>query len=123
MKNEETLQIAVSKFLKLKYPSVIFTAESSGIRLTIGQAVKAKKQRNPERGIPDIIILEPSNGYHGLCIELKKGGTRLKNGSIPNTKHTKEQAAVLDRLRQKGYLAEFAVGIDEAMQLIDNYLK
>jgi len=56
MKSEENLQIAISSYLKYQYPDVIFTSESSGIRLTIGQATKAKKQRSKHK-LPDMIIL------------------------------------------------------------------
>lgn len=61
--------------------------------------------------------------FHGLYIELKKEGTRLKkkNGDWAN-KHIAEQADVLGRLRMRGYCAEFAVGFDEAKKIIDEYL-
>ena len=58
MKKEDSIQLAVSTYLKIQYPYTIFTAESSGLKLTIGQAVKAKKQRNPVRGLPDLFIIE-----------------------------------------------------------------
>ena len=121
---EENLQIAVSKYIRLKYPQVIFTSESSGLKLTIGQAVKAKKMRS-ERGLPDMIILEPKGKYCGLCLELKREDTTvfLKDGSISKSKHIQEQAAVLRALNDKGYYATFAVGIDEAMRVVDRYMK
>ena len=75
-KAEENLSLAVCKYLKLAYPSVIFTAESSGIRVSIGIAVKMKNQRSCN-GLPDLMILEPRGNYHGLMIELKKENSRL----------------------------------------------
>lgn len=62
--------------------------------------------------------------YHGLFLELKKEGTRLKkkNGGWA-TEHIAEQAEVLGKLRKRGYCAEFAVGFDEAKRTIDEYLK
>jgi len=121
---EESLQIAVSRYLKLQYPDVIFTSESSGIKLSIGSAVKAKKQRNPERGLPDLIILEPRCGFSGLCVELKAEGKSpyLKDGSLSKNKHIQEQNDVLIKLKEKGYIAKFAVGFDDAKKLIDNYM-
>jgi hypothetical protein len=62
MKAEEKLQIAVCKYLKLQYPDVIFTAESSGLKLTIGQAVIAKQLRS-SKGLPDIMIFQPNLHY------------------------------------------------------------
>ena len=122
MKSEEKLQIAVCKYLKLQYPDVIFTAESSGLKLTIGQAVIAKQLRS-SKGLPDLMIFEPNKYYNGLFIELKKEGTRLKNGDMPSTKHIKEQEHILCSLFAKGYYACFACGFDEAKKIIDNYLK
>lgn len=59
----------------------------------------------------------------GLFLELKKEGTRLKkkNGDWA-TEHIAEQAKVLEGLRQRGYCAEFAVGYEEAVRIIDEYL-
>jgi hypothetical protein len=121
MKKEEKLQIAVCKYLKLQYPDVIFTAESSGLKLTIGQAVIAKKLRS-SRGLPDLMILEPNKYKNGLFIELKAEGFRLKNGDIPNNEHTREQAELLVSLWGRGYAAYFACGFDEAKEIIDEYL-
>jgi hypothetical protein len=122
MKKEEKLQIAVSKYLKLQYPDVIFTAESSGLKLTIGQAVIAKKLRS-DRGLPDLMIFEPNKYQKGLFIELKAAGVRLKSGDLPNTEHIREQTALLLRLCDRGYAASFACGFDEAKEIIDEYLK
>lgn len=60
---------------------------------------------------------------HGLYLELKKEGTRLrkKNGEWAND-HIAEQADTLDKLRQRGYCAEFAVGFEKAKKIIDEYL-
>ena len=62
--------------------------------------------------------------YAGLMIELKREGTRLvkKNGELVANEHIREQAALLDELRQRGYVAEFACGFDEAKEIIDEYL-
>lgn len=121
---EESIQIAVSKFIKLAYPNVVFTSESSGVRVNMGTAIKMKKQRSNHK-LPDMIILEPRNGYHGLCLELKKSrqGVYLKNGSLSSLEHIQEQQKTLNVLTEKGYLALFACGIDEALQIIQKYLK
>lgn len=61
--------------------------------------------------------------YNGLFIELKKEGTRLKkkNGEWAS-EHIAEQAEILRKLADRGYEAQFAVGFDEAIELIDKYL-
>jgi hypothetical protein len=123
-KSEESLQISISSYIKLQYPEVIFTSESSGLRLTKGQAVKAKKQRS-ERGLPDLMIFEPRSGYHGLLIELKREGQTpfKKNGELRAGEHLREQVEVLKRLSKKGYAACFCVGFDETKKMIDFYMQ
>jgi hypothetical protein len=76
-----------------------------------------------QRGFPDLVIYEPRGGYHGLFIELKQEGTKLyKKDGEPCTPHLHEQEYTLHQLRQRGYMAVFAVGWDEAKDIIDDYL-
>ncbi len=125
-KREESIQIAVCNYLKSDYPDVIFTCDlTSGMKLTIGQAVKAQKMRSG-RGLPDIMILEPRGEgefrYCGLMIELKTEKSGNKNGTVKQTDHVREQQEVLNRLEKKGYMARFAIGFSEAKTIIDFYL-
>ena len=122
-KDEEILQMQVSNYLKVKYPKVLFTFEASGLRLPIGLAVKAKKMRSC-RGLPDLLIFKTTNKYAGLFIELKTNKLDVYNKSgLPKMdKHVSEQMAILERLNNEGYLASFAFGFDDAINLIDTYL-
>lgn len=123
-KDEEKIQLRVCEYLKAAYPETdFFTDTAAGMKLTIGQATKAKKMRS-SRALPDIFISEPRRNYHGLYIELKREGERvfLVNGDISADKHIKEQAAVIERLNKKGYYASFAVGFNKAKEIIDWYL-
>lgn len=128
---EEVIQQQVADYLKLQYPNVLFHSDfGSGIKLTMGQAVKQKRLNGGRRAWPDMFIAEPkwemnsNHDYHGLFIELKKEGSRLKkkNGEWAS-QHIAEQAEILDRLEFRGYKASFACGFDEAKDLIDAYLK
>jgi len=122
--SEESLQTAVSSYIKLQFPDVMFTAESSGIRLTIGQAVKAKKQRS-QRGLPDMIILEPRGKYHGLCLELKKEGSSpfKKDGTLKAGQHLLEQSHAIRELKKRGYFACFCSGFYQSKEMIDAYMR
>ena len=123
MAKENDLHLAICKYIKLQYPSVIFTSESSGIRLRIGQATLLKRMRSCA-GLPDIWILEPRKSYHACLLELKKEGTTIykKDGDMRKDKHLQEQENILHRLKQKGYFAEFVVGFEQAKAVIDYYL-
>ncbi len=123
-KNYETkVQIDLSEYIKEKYPDVIFTAESSGIKLTMGQSIIAKRCRS-SRALPDVWILESKKGYCGFLLELKKDGVIIhkKDGSLRSESHLREQEEIQQRLRLKGYYCEFAVGLEEAKKIVDWYL-
>ena len=121
--NESDLQLAVSKYIALQYPKVLFNVDMSGVRLPIGMATKMKKMRSG-RAWPDIFIAEPRGQYCGMFLELKRSEKDLlkKNGEIRKTKHLIEQGKMLDELTDRGYFATFAVGFDESKKLIDEYL-
>lgn len=105
-----------------------------GIRLTTpGLRAKAKRMQGG-RAWPDLFIAQPIPlaGYEqiplvqhcGLFIELKKDGVKIfkKDGTMVANEHYREQAAVLEKLRRLGYMAEFSIGFDATKDLIDNYL-
>lgn len=126
--SEAELQKQVATYIRMQYPDVVFHSDfGSGVKLSYKQAVMQKIQNGGRRAWPDMFIAEPQphgrGWYHGLFIELKKEGTKLKkkNGEWASD-HIAEQYDVLDRLRFRGYKAEFAVGWDEAISLIDDYL-
>lgn len=92
--SEENLQVMVADYLRLQYPNILFHSDfGSGIKLTIGQAAKQKRQNGGRRAWPDMFIARHKmlpvaneyapNGYDvrcfgGLFLELKKDGTKLK---------------------------------------------
>jgi len=142
MTPEATEHSNVCKYLKRVYPDIIFLTDLSGIRLTMGQATAIKHLKS-SRALPDIIILEPRAGKHGLCLEMKtkdfvlvtkdgfltshkKKEYRMVGGArvcIGETDHIKEQYDMLCRLTKLGYAAHFAQGFDIAKKIIDEYLK
>jgi|TARA_R110002020_G_scaffold65554_1_gene173088 hypothetical protein len=120
---ENDLHLAICNYIKLQYKGIIFTSENSGLRVFWKQAKMLKKTRSCA-GLPDIWILEPRKGYHGLLLEIKREGTRIykKDGDMRKDAHLKEQEEILHQLKQKGYMAEFVVGFDNAKAILDFYL-
>ena len=77
-------------------------------------AVAAKlKAEGVRKGYPDLQLLVPASGYHGLLIELK----RVKGGRVEP-----EQADWLEWLAAQGYRAEVCRGADQARAVITDYL-
>jgi hypothetical protein len=123
MSKEVHLHIAICLYIKEHYPDVIFTSESSGIRVPISQARQLKKMRSCS-ALPDIWIAEPRKSYRGLFLEVKKKDTIIykKDGSIRSDPHLIAQENILHNLQQKGYLALFVVGYDNAIAILNYYL-
>lgn len=122
--NEAELQKQVAIYIRMQYPDVIFHSDfGSGARLSPWQARMQKMQNGGRRAWPDMMIAEPMGKYHGLFIELKREGARLKkqNGEWASS-HIAEQNIMLNELSNKGYKAEFAIGFEQALDLIDDYL-
>ena len=123
---ELELQAMVADYLRLQYPSAIFHSDfGSGIKLTMGQAIKQKRLNGGRRSWPDMFLAEPRGKYSGLFIELKKEGVRIykKDGTLVSDGHIREQYDMLEQLRRRGYAANFACGFDEAKALIDRYMR
>lgn len=128
-KHEETIQRQVCSYLRIQYPQVIFRTDFTAgrIPLTKNQARQYAALQSG-RAFPDIFIYHPRKvdgvQYAGMGLELKTAGTRiyLKNGERSKELHIAEQFAMLDLLRVRGYYAEIAAGIDEAINKIDHYM-
>lgn len=93
----------------------------SGVRTSIGAAVKAKKAGMP-RGLPDLMLPIARHVLgdkvvrckHGLWIELKRpSGGRT----------SKEQDWWMNELRIQGYVTRVCYGADEAIRTIMDYLE
>lgn len=121
---EKVLHAQVCAYLSWKYPKVLFNSDMAGVAgLTVGQAAKIARLRS-SRGFPDLVIYEPNCRYHGLFIELKREGEKLfkKDECTYKTPHLAEQAAIIHKLKTKGFEARFCIGFNAAVDLIDNYL-
>lgn len=87
----------------------------NGVRLTIGQAKKAKRT-GMKKGYPDIFLPVSRGLFHGLFIELK-----ARNGSLPQKND--DQHWWLTQLSDQGYSCHACRGADAAISLIKTYLK
>lgn len=140
--SEHNLYEQIARYLQLQYPDVIYRFDiAADLKLTPGQAAK-RKRLHPERGYPDLFIAEPKNtkvktaldgGYSlvkiktlgGLYLKIKteSNSPYKKDGTLKKDKHLDEQAEMLEKLRARGYKAEFGVGIEECKKIIDEYLR
>lgn len=122
---EKNVHQQVCDFLKLQYPSVIFTSDASGMRCSMGLRMELKRKRCANYLIPDLLILEPRNGRCGLLIEIKRDKSEMynKDGSYKFNPRIEEQRKSLIRLHELGYKTGFAFGFDHCVSVIKEYLK
>jgi len=121
---EASLQLEISKYIQVAYPAVIFTAESSGIRVSMGTAMKMKRQRSTHKHL-DMIIDEARGGFHGMRLELKAqdDSPYLMDNTISKKEHVQEQYKMILYYRAKGFYSNFAVGFEDAKKQIDAYMR
>jgi len=115
-RSEYAQQCAIFEFAAImskEHPELeMLVGSMNGVRLTMGQAVKAKKA-GMKKGYPDLRLDVPRGKYHGLRIELKK-----KTGGLLSW----EQGLWLAWLTEQGYYAVVARGEDAAKEILMRYI-
>lgn len=103
---------------------VFFLSDTvANLKLTKTQQGRNKEIQCQNFRCPDLLIFEPKNGYHGLFLELKTKSPFKKNGEILQNEHLIGQYETIQKLNEKGYRAEFVWSLDDAIKIIDEYLK
>lgn len=71
------------------------------------------KRCGVKSGVPDIFLAIPSNGFHGLFIEMK----------TESNKETDNQRTMSQLLMTRGYRCVVAYNSQEAVDIIEDYLR
>lgn len=103
-----------------KYPMLeLMFAINNGLKLTIGQAVKAKRS-GTLKGMLDFMLAHPKKSKDGLSfsccglfVEMKKKGGKL----------SPEQKDKIEKLINAGYRCYVCYSSKEAIDCIEEYLK
>ena len=109
---EQEDQIAFVEWFRLKYPKLKLAASANGGYRRLLEAKKLKEM-GVSAGFPDLAILSPKRIYHGLYIEMKK----KEKGKL-----SWQQIDWINYLRDQGYKAEVAYGLDEAIKITEEYM-
>ena len=147
-KNEQALQIALCDWMRHVLPGVHFRSDTGSGAFNSAYEKDIHNRQQSTDSEPDLMIFAARHGYHGLLIELKAEGVKLKKsrdgtkiivrkdarGRIIErdykirmkgdwaTLHIEKQAKVLEDYRTKwGYFACFAVGEEQAKNIITRY--
>lgn len=93
-----------------KFAKCLWAIPNGGAR-HIGTAVKLKAE-GVVAGVPDLFLMIPKNGWHGMFIEMKTKGGKLQE----NQKEFMGLATLL------GYQSVVCYGFDDAKNAINAYL-
>ena len=112
---EHQEQVTLLEWFDLQYPALrkrMAAVPNAGkMNATIGKRMNREGRR---KGYPDLQLLVPHNGYHGLIIEMK----RQDGGEV-----SPEQMDWLEWLAQMGYKVAVCAGFDAAKQVVSDYLR
>jgi hypothetical protein len=122
---EYALQKQVCAYLRAVYPNVLFMSDTiAATRLTIPQQVRNKAIQKTDFHCPDLLIFKKNSIYSGCFLELKaKDIYRKDEVTLLSNPHVEAQKRTIDELLSNGYFAAFAVGFEQAKNLIDHYMK
>lgn len=109
---EDHLQMQVAKYINLQYPDVLWNHCPNEGKRTAFERYKVVNF-GIRAGMPDIMIFKEHDNYRGLAIELKIG----KN------KATKLQLDCLRKLQRAGWLSKICYTFEDAIKIIDLYMK
>jgi hypothetical protein len=88
----------------------LFSATVGGVRVAMQTALKMKRG-GYRKGIPDLLIFEPSGGYCGLALEVKTDKGRASEHQLEWQKN----------LSQRGWKAVICKGYEACIGAIDEY--
>lgn len=112
--SEHQIQSGIVAYLRFR--GLLFCAvpnERTPTRTGNFFAHKAKLwQRGLEPGAPDLIILEPRNGYNGLIIECK-----ARHGKL-----TEKQKEFAHKAKQRNYCSLIVRDVDQGLKDLGDYL-
>lgn len=117
IQTERDIQIRVVSWFRNKYPDEILTTSPTfkiGGLSTRQRIIQWRfmKLMGYLPGTPDILIFCPRGEYKGLLIELKSDKGKID----------KEQDALHERFKSKGYFAGTCIGYDDAVKTIETYM-
>ena len=107
---EHDIQVQLVDYLDTLMPAPLYSATVGGVRVAMHTALRMKRA-GYRKGIPDLLIFEPRNGYVGLALEVK---TKTGRASEHQLKWQKE-------LQNRGWKAEIRKGLEQCLEAIDEY--
>lgn len=114
MKHDESrIQQTCVRWFRLQYPALalnLFSVPNGGARRRVEGAIL--KAEGVTAGVSDLLLLWPSKGFHGLCIEMK----------TPKGRQQPSQATWQKAAENGGYKYIICRSVIDFMRQINDYL-
>lgn len=110
--NESRLQKQCVAWFRMQYPRLallLFAVPNGGARNRVEAAIM--NGEGVTAGVADVLLLYPSSGYHGLCVEFK----------TPKGRQQPTQQLWQQHVEQAGYRYEIVRSLDEFLRLVKHY--
>lgn len=107
---EHQTQVAAINWFRMQYPGKLIHAIPNGGARNIVTARKLKAE-GVVSGVPDLFIPEPLGQYHGLFVEMKVKGGRLRD----------TQKGMIGNLEGRGYKCAVCWSFDDFMKVVNEY--
>lgn len=107
---EHDIQVRIVDHLEAMAVPPLYSATVGGVRVAMHTALRMK-QAGYKKGIPDLLIFEPRNGYCGLALEVK----------TPTGRASEHQKEWQRQLQERGWKAVISKGLDACIKEIDDY--
>jgi len=119
--DEQAALFAWTRWQHAKYPELrlMFAIPNGGHRNIL--VARKMKEEGVKAGVPDIFLPVARQGFHGLFLEMKTEANRPSRGGKGGLSDL--QAHWIGELREQGYRAEVAYGRDEAVAILEDYLR
>lgn len=117
---EDRVQFEVLQWLKAKHSEVrkaTIKIDNEGNRSVQGH--EKARVLGLYKGASDLFIAWPCNGHHGLWLEIKREGYKIK----PNNPHIIRQLRFIEHITSLGYVGAIGIGVKNCKTIITNYLK
>jgi hypothetical protein len=122
--SEQVLTSKIADYLREYHPTIPFQIDMSGEKLSKAAATRSSKNRAGLYKQPDLTIYVKKGKYGCLMLELKKlsESPLKKDGNLKKNEHIELQARSIEWLRKYGQKADFAVGYQDTVDKINDYL-
>jgi hypothetical protein len=121
LKPEDKTQMAILDYCKLVYPKLhecVIKIHNEGQRSRSTNRILPRLGLRP--GASDLFFAYPTKLFSGLFLEVKKDGWKFTKAQ---EEHIKRQQAFIDQMKSMGYMAEWAIGADMGIAILDVYMR